>query len=275
MLTVTTFLWSDPDRRRSYTFTPDHVVILKNMVARNLSIPHDFVCVTDTPFRADGIRCVPLDWSKHVPGTCFVRLMLRHPNIGGLLGRRILNLDLDCVIVGDLTPLIPRDTAEVLFVDGEEVAPDSLKPGGVLWGTPHSRIDRIFSPPPEAVFWLNPNYEEGGRRAFYQTSVQYLEAGAHSELWEDFDPKYTPTWINRRFGGAEQAWVSERLPWDLPHWTQADGVYGAGRMFRDNEDKGLSGELPANARIVFFPGDRMPEQPDMVERFPWIKEHYR
>lgn len=234
-LTVTCFLWTDPTRKsrgHDYTFTPDHVVILRNMVARHLTIPHEFVCVTDKPFRAEGIRCVPLDMTKHVPGTVFARLMLRRPDIGGYLGKRICNLDLDCVVVGSLDDIVGRSE--------------------------------------DSVFWRNPNYPAPGR-AFYQTSIQLFTAGARSELWNDFDPTWTPTWVNRRYGGAEQAWVSERLSWDEAHWDESHGIYGAGRL----GGKGVYSELPDNARIVFFPGNREPSQPETQAKHPWIKEHYR
>lgn len=242
MLTVSTFLWSDPERKRDYTFGPEHVVILRNMVKRHLSWSHEFVCVTDSADAArklatDGIRSVPLLKDKHVPGTCFVRLMLRHPRIGGMLGRRILNLDLDCVIVGSLDDLVDR--------------------------------------PEESVFWRNPNYVEGGRRAPYQTSIQLLDAGSHAELWRDFDPKFTPSWVNRRFGGAEQAWVSERLRWHQPSWGVDDGVYGLAREFNGNLDHGIVDDLPLDARIVFFPGNQAPHMPEMQQRYKWIAEHYR
>lgn len=203
------------------------------MVARNLTLPHEFVCVSD--HQVEGVRTVPIDWRKHVPGTCFVRLMLRRPDIAGLLGRRILSLDLDCVITGSLDKIVSRD-----------------------WE--------------DAVFWRNPNYAPGNRRAFYQTSIQLLTAGARSELWTDFDPQLTPTWVNRRYGGAEQAWVSERLDEHEAYWDSSNGIYGAGRLFKDGMDKGIT-ELPANARIVFFPGDRIPQQPEVQAHHPWILEH--
>ena len=209
------------------------------MVQRNLTLPHEFVCVTDSADTAkelakDKIRCVPLDMAKHVPGTCFVRLMLRHPNLAGWLGRRIMNLDLDCVIVGN--------------------------------------IDEIASRAEDSVFWHNPNFP-APRRAFYQTSIQLLTAGTRSELWHDFDPTLTPRWVNRRFGGAEQAWVSERLGWDEAYWDASHGIYGAGRL-GDRID-GVGTELPDNAKIVFFPGNREPGQPEVQERHPWVNEHYR
>ena len=233
MLTVVCFFWRDRSRRRSYTFTPEHVRIWDRMVARHLTIPHRRVCVTHRPDLIDFMETAQLDPAKHVPGTCFVRLMLRRPDFGDILkADRILSLDLDCVIVDSLDPLVSRTE--------------------------------------DAVFWRNPNYPQP-RRAFYQTSIQLFTPGARSQLWTDFDPVETPKWVNRRFGGAEQAWVSEKLPWDEAYWTDADGIYGSMRL----GGAGVGTELPNNARIVFFPGYREPSQPEMMQRHPWIEENYR
>lgn len=253
-LTVTTCLWSDPERDkiRSYKFTPAHVVILRNMVKRNLTIPHEFVCLTNTEEYAQalhrqGIRTVPLDMtsehSKHVPGTVLARLMLRRPDIGGLLGRRIVSLDLDIVIVGN--------------------------------------IDAIFGRDEDNVLWRNPNFVPGERRAFYQSSIQLFDAGARSFLFTDFHPAYAKPpyshpkfpWWNRRFGGAEQAWFSERLSWDEAYWDASHGIYGAGRL--GDTAQGAGSELPENARIVSFPGNREPSQAEVQAAHPWVREHYR
>jgi hypothetical protein len=237
-VTVTTFLWRDPARVRGYKCEPQHVVTLRNMVQRHLTVPHEFVCVTNRRDWADtleahGIRTAPLDVTKHVPGTCFVRLMLRHPHIAALLGKRIFNLDLDVVITGN--------------------------------------IDELLLHPAKNVWWKNPNYP-APKRSYFQTSVQLLTAGTLTELWRDFDPKETPKWVNRRFGGAEQAWVAERLNWeDQAIWTEEDGIYGSMRL----GGKGVGSELPENARIVSFPGDRSPWQEEMRQAHPWLASHYR
>lgn len=232
-LVVSTFFWSDASRRRSYKFTHEHVRILRNMVARNLSIPHRFVCVTDDEI--EGIETVKLDWSKHVPGTVFVRLMQHRRDYADIIGAdRVLNLDLDMAVVGSLDHIVSR-----------------LEP---------------------SVWFRNPNWPLPGR-AFYQSSFQMFTAGTHPELYEDFDPIETPKWVNWRFGGAEQAWISERLPWDLPFVDGRDGVYGAGRIGDYNSDGAC--DLPKNACLVTFPGNRLPDQPETMRRFPWLKEHYR
>lgn len=240
MLTISTYYWHDESRQRSYSFTHDHVRILKAMVERNLAVPHRFVCVTDDEI--DGIETVPLDWSKHVPGTCFVRLMQRRPDYAEIIGGdRVLNLDLDMVIVGDIAPLIDRTE--------------------------------------ENVFWRNPNWP-APRRAYYQTSVQLLTPGTLAGLYTEFDPATSPALATRRFGGAEQAWISERLPWiswrsqdGIGTWDHRDGIYGAGRIGDWQSEARV--ELPENARIVSFPGNRIPDQPEVMKKFPWVAEHYR
>ena len=253
MITIASFFWVDPARGkvRSVGTTPDDVRMWDRMVARHLTIPHRRVCITHRPDLIDFMETVPLDLTKHVPGTCLVKLMSWRPDIGSVLGDRIITMDVDAVVTASLDPLF-----------GPLLEDDA----------------------PPAKFWRNPNYERGGRRGFYQGSLQFHRAGALPELWADFDPRSTPSWLNRRFGGAEQAWLAERLntaypeagwEWDQPAWTDADGVYGAGRLFLGKMGKGVQSELPANARIVFFPGDRSPAQPEVQETHPWVREFYK
>ena len=244
MLAVTCFYWLDPDRKRDYTFTHKHIQILKSMVERNLSIPHKFICVADE--RVEGVDTIPIDMQKHVPNTVYARLMMRRPDFGELVGAdRIFNLDIDVVVTGSLDDLVSR--------------------------------------PESSVFWCNPNYPAPGR-AYYQSSIQLFTPGHLSFLWEEFDPQaqLLPDGfpINWRFGGKEQAWISEMLPWDdgrraamdIGVWTDKDGIYGAGRML---SDQGVRTSLPENAKIVSFPGNRFPDQPEVMEKHPWVKEHYK
>ena len=256
MLTVAAFFWQDDARQRSYKLTPEDVRIWHNMVERNLTIPHRTVCVTHLPDLIDFMPTLPLDMEKHVPGTCLVKLQAHKPGGVAKEGEEVLLMDVDCVVTGNLDALIDR--------------------------------------PEDYVFWKNPNFEVGGRRGFIQGSMQLFTVGATAFLWEDFDPRTEAGRVgnaavgtvplNRRFGGKEQCWISERMntaypeagwEWNVPHWTEVDGVYGAGRLFDGKMDNGVQSEKPENARIIFFPGDRSPSQPEMQARHPWIKEHYR
>lgn len=208
------------------------------MVQRNLSIPHQFVCVTDEA--VPGVLNAPIVWDKHVPGTVFVRLCMRAEGFawhiadhaGVQLPTRFLSLDLDMVVTGSLDPLIT----------------------------------------PEDRFWKNPNWP-APRRSYYQSSVQLFTPGAWSTLYSEFDPVETPKWCLNRFGGAEQPWISEHCPWNLPQWTDKDGIYGAGRI--GDWANNVKADLPDNARLVSFPGAREPSETAVQEKHPWVRKHYR
>lgn len=235
MLSVCTFLWADYSRQRGYAFDEGHVITLRNMVQRHLHIPHEFVCITDKDHIADGIRCVPLDDRTHVPGTCGRKLTVWAPDAASRIGARILSLDLDMVIVDDITPLVDR--------------------------------------PEDVVMFHNPNYHAGGRRAFFQGSIQLLTSGSRPHVWDEFHLPDAPIRINSRFGGFEQAWLSETLPWDEAYWDDKDGIYGAGRI-GDWSNKTVVDDLPKNARIVVFPGAREPSQDAVKTKHPWVERHY-
>lgn len=198
------------------------------MIARNCTVPHKFICVTDE--KIDGIDCIPMDWSKHVPGTIFARLA-QHGPLGHKLGSRVLSLDLDIVITGN--------------------------------------IDHIVSRPEPRVWWKNPNWP-APQRSFYQSSVQLFTPGTTTFLYDDFDPEQTPRWVNWRYGGKEQAWLAERMDWNEATFDERDGIYGAGRL----GGKGVYSDLPENAALVSFPGARIPSQPEVQEKHPWIAKHY-
>lgn len=190
MLTVCCFLWFDPQGARNpvYVYNESHVKTLERMVKRHLSMPHEFVCVSDRSI--DGIKTIPLDWTMHIPGTRYAKLMLFRPN-GALAGKRVLYLDLDTVITRAIDPIVRRDE--------------------------------------DLVLWRNPNYGVPGR-AFYNTSIILHSCGSRPELWTDFDKLATPYILRKQWGGTDQAWVSHRASKDEAHWTAADGVYGAGRL---------------------------------------------
>ena len=241
MLTVITFLWNDPERPQTgheYQFKAEHVEVLRSMVRRNLTIPHQFVCITDEA--VPGIMNAPMVWDKHIPGTVFARLQMRSESfaryvMGGAgceLPTRFLSLDIDMVVTGNIDHLIT----------------------------------------PEDRFWKNPNWP-APKRAYYQSSVQLFRPGAWTELYDEFEVGVTERWCRQRFGGAEQAWISERLPWNLPQWTEKDGIYGAGRL--GDWGNTLQASLPDNACLVSFPGNRVPWDKVSMQKHPWVKEHYR
>ena len=80
------------------------------MVRRHLNIPHDFVCITDDPEGLEpDVRVVPLWDDYRYDGYCFVRLKAFTEEMRDIIGPRFVWLDLDVVIVDDITPLLSTD----------------------------------------------------------------------------------------------------------------------------------------------------------------------
>lgn len=240
LLQVGCFKWRSPPGYRS-KFEGDYVNILRNMVKRNLTIPHEFFCVTDDPTGIDsGVRVIPL-WdqfcdikSPHVSPTgtvqpsCYRRLPLWGKAAAVLIGRRMLLLDLDMVILKDITPIID--------------IPDDFK----MWG-------------------------DTAKNTPYNGSMVLMNAGARSQVLDTFDPIESPK-KGRALGyiGSDQAWIGACLGPHEKKFGSKDGVYS----YR-NEIQPKGGILPQNARVVIFHGHVDPWQPTTKSRHRWVREHYR
>lgn len=125
MIEFVTFKWKPPEGYRS-TFGAEQVNVLRDMIARNYRGEHRLTCVTDDPEGIDGdIRCLPLwDDFADVPSphgglnpSCYRRLKLWSDEAADLIGERILSIDLDVVIAGDLTGIVERPEPFVLWGD--------------------------------------------------------------------------------------------------------------------------------------------------------------
>lgn len=123
---VVCWKWRPPAAYRS-KFGAEQVNVLRAMVERHFKIPHDFICVTDDPAGIDPrVKIVKL-WDDYasVPSphgdanpSCYRRLKAFSPAIRDLFGERFVSVDLDCVIVGDVTPLWWRPDVEFIMWAG-------------------------------------------------------------------------------------------------------------------------------------------------------------
>ncbi len=122
MLTFVAWRWR-PIRNYRSTFAPETVYSLRAMIRRHYAKPHRFVCVTDEPHLLPGIETIPLwDWGAQIPSpigrsypSCYRRLMVFAPNAGETFGDRLVSIDLDTVIVEDVTPLFDRSEDFVIW----------------------------------------------------------------------------------------------------------------------------------------------------------------
>ena len=125
MISVVCWKWTPAPGYRS-TFGPETVNVLRRMVARHYPHPHRFICVTDEAAGLDAqVEVIPA-WNDfaRVPSpfggrnpSCYRRLRAFHPDIATVFGERFVSLDLDTVVVGDLTPLWDRPEDFVIWGD--------------------------------------------------------------------------------------------------------------------------------------------------------------
>lgn len=167
MITVVCWRWGS-------LFGPEYVSNLRNMLARHLHREHEFVCITDDPASVPaGIRTERITELQDTP-RCRRRLKQFDRGFACKLGTRILSIDLDVVIVDDITPLVDRREPIVLWkvgyagvFSGSFVMYDYHALHG-LWkafaadpdGFPHRASDeRVPSDQAMLNYWLRSNPE--------------------------------------------------------------------------------------------------------------------
>lgn len=191
-VTFVSWRWQPKPGYRS-TFGPETVYALRDMIARHYHRPHRFVCVTDEPLALPGIDVVPL-WSdfSQIPSpvgtsypSCYRRLKLFAPDAAETFGRRMVSIDLDTVIVGDITPLFQG--GEDFKIWGESDFPHTTPYCGSLW---------MLTAGARPHVWARFDPETSPRAAW--------KAGCR---------------------GSDQGWISYVLGKGEATWGKADGVY--------------------------------------------------
>ena len=116
-------------------YGPEYVNRLHAMVERHTIMPHEFLCLTDD---ALGLTCPTAPIETDLPGW-WAKLVLFKPQ-RALRGRRVLFLDLDTVIVGNMDCLLEYDGQFAILRDfyqpnGYGSAIMSIEPGigAYLW----------------------------------------------------------------------------------------------------------------------------------------------
>lgn len=100
----------------------------------------------------------------------------------------------------------------------------------------------------------------------YNGSIFMLRAGAHSEVWSDFSLEAARQVPFHEFPD-DQGWLAHKIP------NAAGWLAGAGSGIYAFQKRGWpqGDALPADARVVAFPGWRSPEK---FKHLPWVKEHW-
>lgn len=238
LLTFVCWKWTQPGCRSSYT--AQHVNVFRNMISRNVMMPHRIICVTDDP---KGITCetYPL-WNdfntisnpngSHLP-SCFRRLKLFDGATTDAMGiprdSKVISLDLDIVILKDITVMYTNYNEA--FTGWKRISPS--------------------------------------RPIEYNGSMWMLRAGRMQDVWDNFNPIRSPLIARRqKHYGSDQGWISYYLRGAYPGWTRSDGMYS----YSSDVYKRI---FPKNARIISFNGKHKPDMGHVQVENPWIRHYYR
>lgn len=240
MLRVVCWLWRDSSYRWNHLFLygPGHVNRLYRAVSENLSIPHEFCCITDTPKGIDpGVRIIPLWDDLADMGGCYRRLKVFAPEMRNIIGERFVSLDLDSVVTGDLTPLFDRDED---FIAWEGSAPH----------TPYCGSMFMMNAGARKQVWeeFDPETSPKASNRFVGTD----------QAWFSHCLPHEARWSHRDGVMSFKSHIARGSP-RLPGRARRTGQYGG---------------LPDHARIVFFHGAVDPSQPSLQQSFPFIQRYW-
>lgn len=234
MVTVVCLKWGDK-------YAPEYVNKLYNMVQRNLTIPHRFVCVTEnTEGLNPDIEIMPLKldgWPttmRNFQGWWFKLDLFRSNN--GLTGK-IFYVDLDTVIVGNIDQIVESAQEFTVLRDFYRGYPKNrpmnncMGSGLMCWqAEKHAYLyDDFMANVGDNI----QKYSQGGDQIWIQ------DRQTHRQYWQDLVPdqivSYKVHCIKNRRHSLEKSWV------------------------------------PQGARIVCFHGT---PRPHAVRNFDWMVEHW-
>ncbi len=215
------------------------------MLCRNLTIPFKLWCVTDNPIdiRSE-IGIIPIWNELDDLGGCYKRIKALSKEFIEMMGYRFLSLDLDCVIVDDITKLVNRDEPFIIWESNRKRKTPYCGSMWMINGLEYSWVWEKFrkNPPLEALY---------AKQSKYNT-------------------------------GTDQSYFSYLLYPELATWTTDDGVYNFKTHVEPRcptRNTLLPGKkttmYPKNSKIIFFNGKFDPTIRRLQQRFPWIKEYYK
>lgn len=128
-----------------------------------------------------------------------------------------------------------------------------------------NRLDQLFDRPETFVILGGAN---SVNPCPYNGSVMMLRPGHHGELWTEFSMEKAQQ-IKYHVFPDDQGWIAHLLP-NAATWPcgTKSGIYA----FKKPGWPVNSFALPADARIVAFPGARRPQ--DYAKKLHWVRMHW-
>ncbi len=291
-----------PSTKSGKEFFALHVNRLYNMLQRHLHMPHQLVCVTDDPTAIKSeVKVIPMIDTFSKFGGCYRRLTLFDPNLNGDFGRRFVCIDLDVVIVDDITPIFSNEADFIIW--GEEARKTPYC--GSMWmmdAGSRPRVWRIFNNNPHHAIILSKRKFKVGSDQSFITYCLY----PNEETWTTEDGVYNfkldikkPTpHIQKQIDAAGNEKITIlNIQKRIKPWKKKKLARIAAKRRKEAEalgfvfkEKGVkrkcipdyeiimlnrpTGELPENAKMIFFNGKFDPSDPAIQKENPWITEHW-
>jgi|SRR5690606_37321959 len=186
------FQWNEGFRE----YTPERVNTLARGIKKHYRKPHRFICVTDeTQGFSSDVELIRLPesarWAaqmKSPEGGRFpssYRRLWCFSKEATCLGSRIMQLDIDCLIVGNLEPLFDYPD-DFIGWRPNSVWGNSMRIGGGTW---------------------------------------MLRTGTHTHVWESLTPQGIAKARAEGWRGSDQAWLSYCLSATCKVWPKDIGIY--------------------------------------------------
>lgn len=192
MITVVCFWWQSTHKgvvlpsQKVTTYDESWVYKLKNSIDRNYSKPYRFVCITDQQNKLQNVETYPLWDDYRELGGCFTRLKLFSHDMKNIFGDRIIAIDLDCVITGNIDHIFDR-TEEFVIHKYSTKERDQKYNGSMFLMTAGAR----------SKVWTT----------FGTHAPAIIKACSHNVI------------------GSDQAWIRISLGPDEARFTEEDGCY--------------------------------------------------
>jgi hypothetical protein len=207
------------------------------MLGRHYRLPHRLTCITDDPKGIDkAIRVLPMWRETRLIGDCMQRIRLFEPAMEGFIGPRFCWLDLDLVMVDDVTAMFSR--SEDFVICG---------------------VEKSWQPYNGSMVMMNA----GCRAQVYKkfSTIEFLR-GRRKHGYGAGDQG----WIACCLGPNEATWTTADGV-----FSYRDHIEGPPKGTGPG-----TGALPDGARLVIFNSRRLdPGQAELQRKSPWIREHWR
>lgn len=218
-------------------FGAQHVNTLRSMLARHLHVDHQLYCVTDDARGIhDDVVIVPLPMAYSNTPRCRRRMLQYDSSFAQIVGPRMLAIDLDVVIVDDLTPLLDRPDPIVGYRVGHA---DVISGSFILLdtGALHGAFERFVAQPDAQ--WA----QRGGVPSDQAMINHFLGGQPPIACWTEADGLIT--YYGRGYESREHYGVGPNRP-----------------------------ALPAGARIVILGSADIDVLRD-DSPFDWVRSHWR